>query len=125
MRSPTSTRYSLLATLALSLSLLPSIQALGAATTLTTTQSQYCSPPNDIFVNAFSATYHKANSSIVFYLSLDTTQSSAEVTARATVDAYGMQLIDQEIDLCQLLGGVLCPLPSLNLSSKSLACGVV
>lgn len=92
--------------------------AISAATTLRTTQTQYCVPPSDIFVNAFSATYHKANQSIVFYVSLDTTQSGADVTARARVDAYDMELISQEIDLCQLVGGVLCPLPSLNISSK-------
>lgn len=116
MRIPTP-RPALLATLTPLLLALPT-SALSAATTLTTTQTQYCSAPDDIFVNAFSATYHRANQSIVFYLSLDTTQSNADVTARASVDAYGMQLINQEIDLCQILSGVLCPLPSLNLSSE-------
>ena len=94
--------------------------AISAATTLRTTQTQYCVPPTDIFVDSFSATYHKSNQSIVFYISLDTTQSNADVSARALVSAYGMELVNQEIDLCQVLSGVLCPLPSLNISSECL-----
>jgi hypothetical protein len=101
------------------LSLAPAAHALSPATTLTTGQAAYCSTPGEVALNQFSATYFKANSSILLYISLDTSQANVDVSANMQIRAYGDTILNRTIEICELVGGVLCPLPSLNISGES------
>lgn len=95
------------------------VAAISAAQTLYTTDAAYCSTPGEVRLNQFSATYHRANQSIVVYIALDTTQANVDVTANMNIRAYGMSILNETINICDLVGGVLCPLPSLNISGES------
>jgi hypothetical protein len=99
------------------LPLLPS--AFAAVSTIYSDVATYCSPPSSIFINDFSVTYHRPNNSLVFYVSLDSRQAGVNVDANIIVNAYGMDLINRTLDICSLIGGVLCPLPQLNISGTS------
>ena len=90
-----------------------------AADTLYSDQAAYCSPPSAILVPDFSVTYFRANNSLVFYFSLNSTAPGVDVDANIYVNAYGMDLLNRTVDICSLVGGVLCPLPQLNISGRS------
>ena len=57
--------------------------------------------------------YFAANQSIFFNISAASVDA-VNVTASLLVNVYGMQPINLTIDLCTILGGALCPLPTYN-----------
>lgn len=91
-----------------------------AADTLWSDQAVYCAQPSAVLVNDFSATYHRANNSLVFYVSLDSVESGVDVQANVYIQAYGMDLLNRTLNICDLIGGILCPLPQLNVSGTSI-----
>ncbi|BEI81044.1 hypothetical protein CcaverHIS002_0202040 [Cutaneotrichosporon cavernicola] len=74
----------------------------------------YCAEAKAVLVDQFAIAYWRANNSVTFAFSFASIQSNLNVSASLYLNAYGMAIFDQEINLCELVSGVLCPLPQVN-----------
>lgn len=81
---------------------------------LFTSSVSYCAPPDAILVQQFDIAYIKKNSSVTFNVSVASVVPNINVNASLLLNVYGMQPLDLHLDLCSLLGGALCPLPTYN-----------
>lgn len=81
---------------------------------LFTSSVSYCAPPEEILVQQLDLIYFKANNSISFNVSAASVLSDVNVTANIYLNIYGMQPVNETIDLCKLFGGIICPLPQYN-----------
>ena len=80
----------------------------------------YCAEAKAVIVDEFDIAYHQSNSSVVFSFSLASVESNLNVSANIYLNAYGKQVINDTIDLCSYFEGVICPLPQVNFTGKSL-----
>lgn len=62
----------------------------------------------------FDLIYFSANQSVFFNISAASFDKNVNVTANLLLNVYGMQPVNVTIDLCDILGGALCPLPTYN-----------
>ncbi|KAL1744683.1 hypothetical protein HDZ31DRAFT_63898 [Schizophyllum fasciatum] len=97
---------------ALSLSLIPLVAARHES--LFTSSVSYCDDPVALNVQQFDIEYISHNSTIFFNVSASTVEENLYASANLLVNAYGMKPINITIDLCDVLGGALCPLPRYN-----------
>lgn len=58
--------------------------------------------------------YFAANASLFFNVSAASVEDNVNVTANLALNIYGMSSINITLDLCSLLNGALCPLPTYN-----------
>jgi hypothetical protein len=96
------------------------LQTVPAALTLylVTSSVTYCSPPETLLIQRFDVQYFAANESISFDISAESVQSNVNVSASMLVNAFGLDLVNITIDLCNILGGALCPLPEYNFTGQ-------
>ncbi|KIK67101.1 hypothetical protein GYMLUDRAFT_81706 [Collybiopsis luxurians FD-317 M1] len=81
---------------------------------LFTSSVTYCSPPETLLVQQFDVEYFAANQSISFNISAESVESNVNVSASMLVNAFGIDIVNITIDLCDILNGALCPLPEYN-----------
>ncbi|KAF5389485.1 hypothetical protein D9757_004302 [Collybiopsis confluens] len=81
---------------------------------LFTSSVTYCSPPETLLVQQFDVEYFAANGSISFNISAESVESNVNVSASMLVNAFGMDIVNITINLCDILNGALCPLPQYN-----------
>ncbi|KAI4528653.1 TRP-domain-containing protein [Schizophyllum commune Loenen D] len=98
--------------LALSLSLISLASARHES--LFTSSVSYCDDPVALNVQQFDIEYIAHNSTIFFNVSASTVEENLYASANLLVNAYGIKPINITIDLCDVLGGALCPLPQYN-----------
>lgn len=94
--------------------------ALAAADKLFSDQAFYCSnsSSNVIQVDAIGLTYYRANGSLEFQFSLTPIATDLDVDINLFVTAYGLTLLNQTVNICDLFAGVICPLPNFNFTGK-------
>jgi hypothetical protein len=71
-----------------------------------------------VIVEAFDIAYHRSNESITFSFSFASVSNDLNVSANIYVNAYGRQVINQTLNLCDYLQGVICPLPQVNFTGE-------
>lgn len=81
---------------------------------LYTNAVMYCAEAKAVLVDEFDIAYWKANNSVTFAFSFASIEPNLNVSASLYLNAYGMAIFDQEINLCDLVSGLLCPLPQIN-----------
>ncbi|PFH49776.1 hypothetical protein AMATHDRAFT_62533 [Amanita thiersii Skay4041] len=74
----------------------------------------YCDPPETLLIQQFEVTYFARNQSVTFNISAASVQPNVNVTANLFLNVYGLNPVNYTIDLCNILGGALCPLPMYN-----------
>ncbi|KAI0085141.1 hypothetical protein BDY19DRAFT_458031 [Irpex rosettiformis] len=82
--------------------------------TLFTSSVSYCSPPESILIQQFDIAYYPQNRSIAYNVSLASVRPHLNVSANLFVNVYGMRPFNISLDLCTLLHGAFCPLPTYN-----------
>ncbi|KIY74293.1 TRP-domain-containing protein [Cylindrobasidium torrendii FP15055 ss-10] len=82
--------------------------------TLFTSSVTYCEPPESLLVQQFDVTYFSSNQSIFFNVSAASVVQNVEVSANLLLNVYGIKPVNVTINLCDILGGALCPLPTYN-----------
>ncbi|ODN94650.1 integral membrane protein [Cryptococcus wingfieldii CBS 7118] len=87
-----------------------------AADTLYTDAVTYCAEAKAVIVDEFGITYHRSNQSVTFSFSLASVESNLNVSANLYVNAFGIEVVNQTLEICDLLSGVACPLPQVNFS---------
>ncbi|GJE95462.1 TRP-domain-containing protein [Phanerochaete sordida] len=93
--------------------LLPSFAQAHVNRLFTSTVS-YCSPPESLLVEQLDIVYFQSNATVSFNVSAASVLPDVNVTANLFVNVYGMRPFNMTIDLCSLLQGALCPLPTYN-----------
>jgi len=96
------------------LPLLAASSTLAASGTLYTDSVSYCTEAKAVVVEEFDIAYHQSNNSVVFSFSLAAVESNLNVSANIYLNAYGMQIVNETVDLCSYFQGVICPLPQVN-----------
>lgn len=81
---------------------------------LFTSTVSYCSPPESLLVEQLDVVYFQRNASVSFNVSAASVLPNVNVSANLFVNVYGMRPFNRTIDLCSLLQGALCPLPTYN-----------
>ncbi|OCB92087.1 TRP-domain-containing protein [Sanghuangporus baumii] len=81
---------------------------------LFTSSVSYCEPPQLILVQQFDVMYFVKNESVFFNISAASVEENVNVTANLMLNVYGTHSINITLDLCSLLNGALCPLPTYN-----------
>ncbi|KAF9051023.1 TRP-domain-containing protein [Hymenopellis radicata] len=81
---------------------------------LYTSSVTYCDPPESLLVQQFDIIYYNNNQSIFFNVSASSVEENVNVTASLLLNVYGIKPVNITIDLCDILGGALCPLPMYN-----------
>lgn len=56
--------------------------------------------------------------SLTFFISAAAVSDDLNVAVNLYANAYGRQIVNLTINLCDLLQGVLCPLPAINFTGK-------
>ncbi|ORY33393.1 hypothetical protein BCR39DRAFT_463489 [Naematelia encephala] len=74
----------------------------------------YCSEARAVLVDEFSIAYYQANQSIFFTFSLAAVESNLNVSVNIYLNAYGINLVNDTLELCSYFEGVICPLPQVN-----------
>ncbi|KAA1092490.1 hypothetical protein PGT21_004731 [Puccinia graminis f. sp. tritici] len=83
-----------------------------------TSSVSYCSDPLAILVDTFDVRYSKLNSTLDFDLSAASVTRGLNLEAQLNLNAYGIHALNLSIDLCSVLSGVLCPLPTYNFTGS-------
>ncbi|WVO14248.1 hypothetical protein L204_101880 [Cryptococcus depauperatus] len=86
--------------------------------TLFTDAVTYCAEAKAVIVDEFDVTYHRSNNSVTFVFSLASVESNLNVSANLYINAFGIQVLNQTLQLCELLEGVICPLPQVNFTGR-------
>ncbi|KAI0074157.1 TRP-domain-containing protein [Panus rudis PR-1116 ss-1] len=81
---------------------------------LFTSSVSYCAPPESLLIQQFDIAYIASNRSVNFNVSAASVLPNINVTANLLVNVYGMRPLNLSLDLCNLLNGALCPLPTYN-----------
>ncbi|KAG6868917.1 hypothetical protein C0993_007691 [Termitomyces sp. T159_Od127] len=81
---------------------------------LFTSSVTYCEPPESLLIQQFDIAYFAKNESISFNISAASVQANVNVTANLLVNVYGIHPVNVTLDLCDIFGGALCPLPMYN-----------
>ncbi|OCF38950.1 integral membrane protein [Kwoniella heveanensis CBS 569] len=114
MRIPSLSAWTAPALLSL-LSLLPSASAANeAGASLYTNSVSYCAEAKAVIVDTFDIAYHRHNQSATFSFSLASVESNLNVSASLYLNVYGIEAVNQTINLCDFFSGVICPLPQVN-----------
>lgn len=79
-----------------------------------TSSVTYCNPPESLLISRFEVAYFPHNQSVAFNLSAASVQPNVSVNANLMLNVYGMKPVNLTLDLCNILGGALCPLPRYN-----------
>jgi hypothetical protein len=87
---------------------------------LYTNSVTYCAEAKAVLVDSFDIAYHQSNSSVTFSFSLASVEEDLNVNANLYINAYGRQIINETLQLCDLLSGAICPLPQVNFTGTSL-----
>ncbi|XP_006460701.1 hypothetical protein AGABI2DRAFT_185054 [Agaricus bisporus var. bisporus H97] len=74
----------------------------------------YCQPPETLLIDRFDIAFFPSNHSVSFNISAASVQENVNVTANLLLNVYGMTPVNVTIDLCSILSGALCPLPTYN-----------
>lgn len=82
----------------------------------------YCAEAKAVIVDEFDITYHRSNGSVTFSFSLASVEPNLNTSVNLYINAYGIQIINQTLELCDLLQGVICPLPQVNFTGMSQIC---
>ncbi|KAF7315349.1 TRP-N domain-containing protein [Mycena indigotica] len=85
---------------------------------LFTSSVTYCEPPETLLIQQFDLTYFAQNQSIFFDIAAASVQKNLNVSANIVLNAYGMTLVNITVDLCSILGGALCPLPTYQFNGS-------
>lgn len=75
-----------------------------------------CIEPRAILIDSFDIAYWRANHSATFSFSLASIETDLSVRARLYFNAYGIEIFNKEINICDYVQGVLCPLPQVNVT---------
>lgn len=105
-----------LSTLVLPLLALPSVLAGNGV--LYTESVSYCAEAKAVIVEEFDIAYHQSNGSVVFTFSLASVEANLNVSANIYLNAYGIDIVNQTVDLCSYFEGVICPLPQVNFTGR-------
>ena len=89
--------------------------------TLYTDTVSYCAEAKAVLVDQFQIAYHQSNTSLTFSFSLASVEGNLNTSVNLYVNAYGIQILNDTIDLCDILQGVICPLPQVNFTGESTA----
>ncbi|TFK54409.1 TRP-domain-containing protein [Heliocybe sulcata] len=84
---------------------------------LYTSSVSYCAPPEAILISRFDVKYFAGNNSVFFNISAASVEKDVNVTANLLLNAYAMKF-NFTISLCDVLSGVLCPLPQYQLNGS-------
>ncbi|KAJ7045407.1 hypothetical protein C8F04DRAFT_1064684 [Mycena alexandri] len=90
----------------------------GNSGVLFTSSVTYCEPPDTLLIQQFDLKYFAQNQSITFDIAAESVDSNSSVSANIFVSVYGLSLVNVTIDLCTILGGVLCPLPMFGFNDS-------
>lgn len=74
----------------------------------------YCKPPESLLVQQFDIAFFPKNQSVAFNISAASVKENVNVTANLFLNVYGMNPVNFTLDLCHVLNGALCPLPTYN-----------
>ncbi|TFK44263.1 hypothetical protein BDQ12DRAFT_672671 [Crucibulum laeve] len=85
---------------------------------LFTSSVTYCNPPETLLIQRFDIAYFVKNQSVSFNISAASVQANVNVTANLFLNVYGMSPVNVTLDLCNILGGALCPLPMYNFTGS-------
>ncbi|KAF8070229.1 hypothetical protein FPV67DRAFT_1486684 [Lyophyllum atratum] len=85
---------------------------------LFTSSVTYCEPPETLLIQQFDVAYVAKNQSISFNISAASVQANVNVTANLLLNVYGIRAINVTLDLCNIFGGALCPLPMYNFTGS-------
>ncbi|WFD47120.1 hypothetical protein GLX27_001767 [Malassezia furfur] len=87
---------------------------------LYTSTVAYCSPPGPILISAMDVRFYRQNHSLDFQLTAAALPSNLNMTAELNLFAYGRDWFNMSIDLCEIGGGSLCPVPPYNFSGSGM-----
>ncbi|KXN90883.1 Flavin carrier protein 1 [Leucoagaricus sp. SymC.cos] len=74
----------------------------------------YCEQPQTLLIQQFDIAFFPANQSVSFNVSAASVTPNVNVSANLMLNVYGMHPINFTLDLCSVLNGALCPLPTYN-----------
>lgn len=83
-----------------------------------TSSVSYCSPPQSLIIEHFYVQYFADNSTVYFNVSAASVEPNLDVDANLQLNVYGMYPFNFTINLCNILSGVLCPLPTYNFTGS-------
>ncbi|KAJ7594790.1 hypothetical protein C8J56DRAFT_821773 [Mycena floridula] len=85
---------------------------------LFTSSVSYCEDPDSLLIQQFDVAYFSANNSVSFSIQAASVDPNVSVSASLLLNVYGMTPVNISVDLCNVLSGVLCPLPTYNFSGS-------
>ncbi|PWN46226.1 TRP-domain-containing protein, partial [Ceraceosorus guamensis] len=81
-----------------------------------TSSVAYCSDPIAILVTDLQLSFFPDNRTLEFSIAAASTQDDLNVSIALTVNAYGLGVFNANLNLCDLGGSFLCPLPQYQFS---------
>ncbi|CEH16400.1 hypothetical protein CBOM_06251 [Ceraceosorus bombacis] len=91
-------------------------KGIGGARELYTSSVAYCSDPIAILVTDLQLSFFPDNRTLEFNIAAASTQDDLNVSIALTVNAYGLGVFNANLNLCDLGGSFLCPLPRYQFS---------
>ncbi|GAA97333.1 uncharacterized protein L969DRAFT_48524 [Mixia osmundae IAM 14324] len=88
------------------------VPAVRATSQIYTSSVSYCAAPEAIFVDTFGLQYVDKSSLISFAIRAQSVQQNLYATLNLSLQAYDLSVVNLNVDLCSVLDGFLCPLPT-------------
>ncbi|WFD22238.1 hypothetical protein MEQU1_000903 [Malassezia equina] len=86
--------------------------------TLFSRNTAYCAVPGPVYVSALNLKYDGNKEEFSFSVEVASTESKANLDVSLTLYVYGQNFVEMNINLCSLLNGALCPIPSYNFTGS-------
>lgn len=86
--------------------------------TLYSQNTAYCSVPGPVLISALDLKYDGNQQEFSFSLEVSSLESKANLDVSLTLYIYGENFVGMDLDLCTIMGGALCPIPSYNFTGS-------
>lgn len=87
-------------------------------TALYTNAVTYCTEAKAVLIDQFDIAYWGYNNSVTFSFSFASVEPNLNTSASLYLNAYGIEIFNKTVNLCDLAAGILCPLPQVNFTGE-------
>lgn len=86
--------------------------------TLYSMNTAYCAAPGPVLISSLDLKYDGNKQEFSFSVEVSSTESREDLDVSLTLYVYGENFVKMDLNLCSLLSGSLCPIPSYNFTGS-------
>ncbi|WFD26382.1 hypothetical protein MNAN1_001362 [Malassezia nana] len=86
--------------------------------TLFSENAAYCSPPGSILLSGLDLRYDGNKKELSFSVGVSSNDNDNKLDVSLTLYVYGENFVEMNVNLCSIMDGAICPIPSYNFTGS-------